>query len=294
MNKPDRFVDAHAHFWQLSKGWYPLVEAQEYDPNADEWDYGDNSKIMGIDFMIPDYLKVSQGFNVEKIVHVANATGAPSWVHETVFMQQLSDSQAIPIAIVGEVKLEATLSQIAAELMNHAESPNFRGIRSIFGLDYSSELAFGLMNILQELGLSYDLVANEETLPAAAKLAQANPDMSFVLNHTGWPTSLDASVFGPWEEGMKALADSTNTFCKISGLGLSKHDWTLADIKPWVEAALDIFGTKRCMFASNFPADWIYSEYDRLMNAYLTITSAFSQDDLEALYATNAESVYRF
>jgi predicted TIM-barrel fold metal-dependent hydrolase len=70
-------------------------------------------------------------------------------------------------------------------------------------------------------------------------------------------------------------------------------NWTTDSIKPFVLDAIDAFGTKRCMFASNFPVDKLFSTYDDVFNAFKTITRNFSDDERRALFHDNAERVYR-
>ena len=70
----------------------------------------------------------------------------------------------------------------------------------------------------------------------------------------------DARRIGEWREGMRALSDLPNVFCKISGLDYIRHGWITdpeanAVVKGLVKEAIEMFGVGRCMFASNFPVD---------------------------------------
>jgi predicted TIM-barrel fold metal-dependent hydrolase len=71
------------------------------------------------------------------------------------------------------------------------------------------------------------------------------------------------------------------------------HPWTVEDFRPWIEAAIDIFGIKRCMFGSNFPVDWCYSDFGTLIEAFAEIVSGASEGERDALFVSNAEQWYR-
>jgi len=48
------------------------------------------------------------------------------------------------------------------------------------------------------------------------------------------------------------------------------------------------------MFASNFPVDWLFTEYySTLMDAYLSVTASYSDAERAAMFADNAERWYR-
>lgn len=70
----------------------------------------------------------------------------------------------------------------------------------------------------------------------------------------------DARRIAEWREGMRALSDLPNVYCKISGPAYILSDWisnaaSNATIKSLVREAITLFGVGRCMFASNFPVD---------------------------------------
>ena len=109
----------------------------------------------------------------------------------------------------------------------------------------------------------------------ALTLAKKFPDTSMVLNHTGMPVDRGTEEIAAWRASMKLLASAPNMFCKISGLGMGDWHWTTDSIRPLVLDAIDAFGTERCMFASNFPVDKLFSSYDDVFNAFKAITRDF-------------------
>jgi predicted TIM-barrel fold metal-dependent hydrolase len=74
---------------------------------------------------------------------------------------------------------------------------------------------------------------------------------------------------------------------------MGNFTWTTEEIRPYVEAAIESFGIDRCMFASNFPVDKLFSSYNSLFEAFKLITVAYSKAERLALFHDNAATIYR-
>jgi predicted TIM-barrel fold metal-dependent hydrolase len=92
---------------------------------------------------------------------------------------------------------------------------------------------------------------------------------------------------------MRGLAALPHASIKISGFAMFDRAWTPESIKPYVRDAIDIFGTERAMFASNFPVDRAWTSWDQVFGAFDTLTSDLSEPERAGLFATNAERIYR-
>ena len=130
-------------------------------------------------------------------------------------------------------------------------------------------------------------------MPAAAELASRHPDTPMILNHTGMPADRDAAGLQAWRTGMQALAQQPNVAVKISGLAMLDWQWTIESLRPFVLQTLDIFGTERCLFASNFPVDRLFGSFARQYGAYQSLTATLSPTERAQLFASNAERIYR-
>ena len=126
----------------------------------------------------------------------------------------------------------------------------------------------------------------------ALDLARKFPDTPLVLDHCGEPIERDDAYFEDWRKGMTAVASAPNVVCKISGLGMRDHDWTVASIRRWVTTCIDVFGPARCVFATNWPVDELFSTYDALIDAYTELVADFSASERRAMFARNAETLY--
>ena len=55
-----------------------------------------------------------------------------------------------------------------------------------------------------------------------------------------------------------------NVFAKISGLDCHADNWSAVDIAPYIERALELFGSERLMFGSDWPVANIRGGYGKV------------------------------
>ena len=140
---------------------------------------------------------------------------------------------------------------------------------------------------------SFDLQVWPWQLADAADLAHRVPEVPIVLDHTGMPRDWDEAGVKVWRNGMKALANTDNVSVKISALGMFAGEFTAERIRQFVLDTIEIFGVDRCMFASNYPVDMLFSSYAAIWDAYDEITSDFSDAERDKIFKSNAERYYR-
>jgi predicted TIM-barrel fold metal-dependent hydrolase len=182
-----------------------------------------------------------------------------------------------------------------------------RGVRHILNWDPDPRLTFAQrsdlmtdpawLNGYAELArrsLSFDLQIYPWQLAGAAELAEKFPATPLILNHAGMPLHQRDMGLETWRIGMRQLAHHPNASVKISGLGMVDWHWSAHSIRPLVLETIDIFGPERCMFASNFPVDRLYSSFDTLYAAFEEIVVQFSEAEQYAMFAGNARRIYRF
>jgi predicted TIM-barrel fold metal-dependent hydrolase len=132
-----------------------------------------------------------------------------------------------------------------------------------------------------------------ENTHKARDLARKFPRIPMVLDHCGLPVARTKEYFEAWRKGIATLAQAENTVCKISGLGIYDQKWTVESIRPWVLACIEAFGPKRCIFATNWPVDKLFSTYDDLLDAYAKIVAGFTLDEQKDMFSRNAVRLYR-
>ena len=143
-------------------------------------------------------------------------------------------------------------------------------------------------------GLSFDLMVFPNQLGDAARLAADFPDQPFILNHCGSPIDRDAEGMARWRGGLRTLARQPNVAIKISDLVAYDNDWTIDSLRMVVEHCIDCFGTRRAMFASDFPVAGLHASFDEVYDSFREITAGLSGDEQAGLFHDNAWRMYRF
>jgi len=175
---------------------------------------------------------------------------------------------------------------IRQSLIQHKVDPNAADPRE-------SKVWAQNFKLLAQRKLSFDIQLFHPDMDFGAELVGKNPDVQFVLTHTGLPMQNDAAYLEAWRKGMKQLAERPNLAVKISGFGFIDRAWTAESIRPRVLETIDIFGADRCMFASNFPVDGMATRYRKYWSAFEENTRDFSEADRNRLFHGNAERIYR-
>ena len=119
---------------------------------------------------------------------------------------------------------------------------------------------FGL---LAKYGLSFDLQAYPGQFAHIATVIAQHPGTQVIVDHAGMAVSADADGWDVWRKGMVALAALPNVAVKISGMGFTWRPWTIDQARAYVLETIDLFGTDRAMFASNFPTDKLFGSFDK-------------------------------
>jgi len=292
-------IDPHHHLWDLKRNKNPWLQERPLAPRLE----GDIQPIAK-DYLIEDYLADIRNQNVAKSVHVECGWDSSDPVGETEWLQWLADKHGYPHGIVARATLDAL--DVEQVLEGHARHKNIRGIRH--AINWHSDPAKTYVNrpdlvrtkawrhgfgLLRRFGLSFDLQLYPAQMADAVELARAYPDILLILNHAGMPVDHDEEGIRLWQRGMRELAAAPNVVVKISGLGTVDWNWTVESIRPFVLQTIESFGISRCMFASNFPVDKLYSDFDSLYAAFREITKHFSMDERQMLFHDNAARYYR-
>lgn len=286
MSTPRRIVDAHVHLWDPARSdWYP------YLGGGRDLGLGDTSG-MNRRFDPGTYASEAGPWNVVGLVNVAAATGRHS-VAETLELDRRARDEGQPAAVIGGLPATDTVAGALALVDEQLAAPRFRGVR-IMAPGAPVVPADEVLSALAERGLVFELMAHPDQLVEAARRLASHPDLVVVVEHTGWPRSTDDGERALWLDGLRALAAAgDHVHCKLSGLAMPLGAMSADAFRPWLEPAVEAFGVGRCCVASNFPVDGLHGTLEQLWSAYAEVTAGLSADDVERLYATNAERIYR-
>jgi predicted TIM-barrel fold metal-dependent hydrolase len=251
-------------------------------------------------YLPPDYRKDAAPFRVEKSVYVEAEWNPQDPLGEMRYIEQLRAAYGLPTVAVAQAWLDH--DDAPRVLEQHAKLAFVRSVRhkpranrspndSAPGGMMDGKWRAGFSEVARN-GLRFDLQTPWWHLGEAAQLATAFPESRIILNHTGLPADRSEEGLRGWKAAMTTLAACPNVTVKISGLGQPGQPWTVTANKEIVCTTIDLFGTARCMFASNFPVDSLCASFATIYNGFREIVRDFSPAEQRALFYDNAIHVY--
>jgi predicted TIM-barrel fold metal-dependent hydrolase len=273
-----RIVDTHLHLVYLDRFRYPWL---------------DGAPALAGSFTLPTYLGEARSLGIEAMLHMEVDVAEEDIAGETAFATGLGDGIAGAIAAC-----RPESPDFPAWLETAAANPRVRGFRRILHTvpDDVSEPPLFAENLrrLSPHGLTFDLcVLARQLVPVAARLARACPDVQFVLDHCGVP-DVAARALDPWRADLKAVAALPNVACKVSGIvAYATPTWTVEDLRPFVEHAIDCFGWDRVVWGSDWPVCTPNASLSRWVAATHAIIAGASAAEKAKLLSENAERIYR-
>ncbi|MFE5754766.1 amidohydrolase family protein [Streptomyces massasporeus] len=272
-------VDAHHHVWDLS------VRDQD-------WITGPELAPLRRDFTMKDLASEARAAGVARTVLVQTVT-VPE---ETPEFLALAAEHDLIAGVVGWTDLTRPgIADELARLRALPGGPYLKGIRHQVQGEPDPEWLLrpdvqrGLAAVA-DTGLVYDLVVLPHQLPACVRAATALPGLTFVLDHLGKPP-IASGALEPWATGLRALAALPNTVAKLSGL-LTEADpasWTVEDLRPYAEVALEAFGPGRLMYGSDWPVSTLGAAYGDTLDLTRRLTDPH---DHPQILETTATRVY--
>ncbi|MBK1839800.1 amidohydrolase family protein [Azospirillum sp. YIM B02556] len=292
-------TDPHHHLWDLGRNSYPWLTGP-----MEKRICGDYTAIRR-NHLAGDFFAAADGLRLVRSVHIEANSDHADPVRETRWLQAVADSpenRGFPQGIVAYCDLSSPDAQETIE--RHREARNLRGLRQMLhevmlgrpGESrplYEDPVWRRNLASLSRHDLSFDLQVYPEQMEEAHGVVAENPDVRFVLCHTGQPANQTPDGLERWRTGMRRLAELPNLALKISGFGMFDRGWTVESIRPIVIEAVAAFGTRRSMFASNDPVDGLARRYCDIWLAYAAVTADFSVDERRRLFSANANAFYR-
>lgn len=243
-------LDAHQHLWTADYAWLrdPALAAIRRDYTVD--DLRVQLRAAGVDRTILVEAGRCDAAETTEFLRLAAATpeiaGVVGWASLTA--PGLAATIAGHRAGAGGHLLVGVRDQVQAEADDHLDRP---GVRA------------GLAAVA-DAGLVNEMVVRTPQLPALARAAAALPAATFVLDHLGKPP-IARRGHDAWRELLAPVAACPNVVAKLSGLVTEAGPgWTRADLRPYVDTALELFGPARLMFGSDWPVCTLQASYARV------------------------------
>lgn len=292
-----RIIDAHHHLWDLDACHYPWLMERGVIRF-----FGDPAPIQR-NYLVSELRADAANYELAASVHIQVGVADGDEVSESRWLDEAAEVDGLPSALVGFCNLAAENAQQVLD--DQSRIQRLRGVRHIVGRSPQEDAAYGSDTLLdnpvwienlaslRERNLSFDLQLIPQQIERAAKVLQRLPGLQVALCHCGSPWEQSAAGLARWRAGLKQLAALPDVYCKISGLAMFNHRWSVDEIRTIVTTCIDIFGARRCMFGSNFPVDKLHKSYDEIWQAYETLASGYSDEEQERMFAGTAAAFYR-
>ena len=274
-------IDSHQHFWQLDLpfefGW---LQEKQHGPICRN-------------FLPNDLRPHLATAGVEKTVFVQTQ----HHLEENRWALQLAEQYDFIAGIVGWVDLASV--DCERQLGEFLGNPKFVGIRHVThgepddNFIVRDDIIRGL-RVLEKHRVPFDLLFFTQHLKHATTLAQALPELPMVIDHLSKP-KIKAGLTAGWQDDLRSAARFPNVFCKLSGM-VTEADWNHwkpADLRPYVQTAIEAFGPERCMFGSDWPVCELAGSYEDVIAALKETLGPISTDEERQIFGETAKQFYQ-
>jgi L-fucono-1,5-lactonase len=272
-------VDAHQHFWQLGRFDYPWMRRD-------------------VAVLYRDYLPATlrpilqqNGISATVLVQASNSLAESHW------LLKLADRHSFIAGVVGWVDLKSdAVEQLLSDL---TANPKFKGVRHLVESEpeddwlVQPDVIRGLQ-VLASRDVAYDMLVHTRHLRYVRTIARECPGLRLVIDHMAKPPIADQSI-SEWASQLKDVAEFPNIHCKLSGLvtEANHESWTIADLRPFVDCALELFGAERLIFGSDYPVCLLAASYDRVLETFQELLKDLEEEDRARIFGQNAREFYR-
>lgn len=288
-------IDTHQHLWDLTRFQLPWLKSDSP---------------LNKSYLPTDYDKA-----ISEISSSSQPKADVTWkVVKSVYMEvdvdpSQQDQEAeyvIGLCKIGKTPMVAAVISgrpasegFKAYITKYKDNAYIKGVRQVLHGDgtkpgYCLQPSFVKnIQLLGELGKSYDLCVRAAEIPDAVKLVDACPGTRFILDHCG-NANVQAKDHSQWKKDMAAIAQRKNVVGKVSGIVASAKPaaWSADDLAPIVNHTVDVFGKNRVMFGGDWPVCTLTASYRQWVDALRTIVADWKEDDQRMLFHDNAMRFY--
>jgi len=274
-------IDAHQHFWNLEKVSYPWLTA--------------NLAPIYRTFEPPDLEPLLRTAGVDRTVLVQAADS----YEDTDAMLARADVHPWIAAVVGWVPLNRP-DEAAGAVERYRAQPAFAGVRHLIHDDPDpdwvvQDAVVDGLGILAAAELTFDLVGvRPRHLEHVVTLAERVPGLRIVIDHLNKPLIREKG-WEPWATLLARAAECPTVYAKVSGLNTAadREHWSAADLRPYVEHALEVFGPHRLMFGSDWPVANLAGDYAKVWRETNAVLADLPETHRAAIFGDTARDFYR-
>ena len=224
------------------------------------------------------------------------AVQARQTMEESRWLLNLADHHPLIQGVVGWVDLQS--ERVEEELAELSKHPKLVGIRHVVQ-DEPDDHFMVRPNFLRGLGklkqfdLTYDLLLFPKHLPVARQVVRQLPEQPFVLDHLAKPF-IKTGELAPWREEIRALAELSNVFCKVSGMVTEATwgGWTPEQFRPYLDVVFEAFGEDRLLFGSDWPVCLLAGSYEEVLGLVTNYLERSPENVRRKVLGENAARFY--
>ena len=280
MNKTP-VIDAHQHFWQRS---LPFDYAWLKSPPL----AAINRDFLPVDL---DPLRRAAGVDATIFVQTQHNTAENDWA------LRLAEEYPWIVGVVGWVDLQSPACE--EQLLRYRAHPKFVGARHVVQDELDDNwiirpAVLDGLRVFERHGVPYDLLFYAKHVHHAPAVARAVPGATLVIDHLSKPP-IKSGALEPWAMELHAAAAFENVHCKLSGM-VTEADWTkwsIADLRPYFNVALEAFGPTRLLFGTDWPVCVLAADYARVVSTTRELIDELSASEQAAILGGNAARVYQ-
>ena len=271
-------IDSHQHFWQYND--------IEYD-----WIDGDMSVLMR-DFLPQDLINNLHQNNIQGCV----AVQARQSLEETQWLLSLAKEHDFIKGVVGWIDLLS--DNLEEQLIIFKKEDKLKGFRHVLQAEkagYMLQPSFikGI-KLLAKYDYSFDILVKSTQLSEVCELVEKLPVMNLVVDHIAKP-NIAMQQWRGWQEYISKLANYEHIYCKLSGMVTEANwkTWNSNDLSPYINHCIEKFGSRRCMFGSDWPVCHLASDYYSLIECIDVVIQKENEQVKENIFSIAAATFYR-
>ena len=274
-------IDAHQHFWHFRAEEYPWI--------------GEHMSALRRD-LLPDALQIELR---REAFDGCIAVQARTRREETDYLLDFAGRCDWIAGVVGWIDLR--MENIREQLEGWQGQLKLRGFRHPLQDEpeyeaYMNDACFRRgVKYLQARGYVYDVLVRQSQLDAAVPMCADLDAHWLVLDHLGKPSIRDGD-HAAWTRRMQPLRHMPHVVCKLSGLvtEADRGGGRISDgeIRPYLDTALEIFGSERLLFGSDWPVCLLSAPYARVHGIIRDWAQRLSPTEQAALWGGTALRTY--
>lgn len=273
-------IDAHQHFWHLSRGDYDWLTPEK-----------------GV--LYRDYVPAELApMLVDNEVGATVLIQAAASQAETRYLFALAEAYPFIAGVVGWVDFESTDARRGISALIADGRGKLKGLRPMIqDIPDPRWILRPTLGAAFEAMIAHDLVFDALVRPEHIDVLRIrlmqHPTLRAVLDHAGKPDIANEG-FDTWAESLERLARDTAVHCKLSGLLTEAGGRTSPeDLAPYIAHIFLCFGSKRVLWGSDWPVLNLACDYAHWLGLSRRFVNRFAPGQEQDVFGDTAARLYQ-